>query len=202
MATHPRHRHLAVPGHDRSWTRAPGGPSAWSRRLPTAALAAAGLAIATYLAAFQVGAIGPPPEPFFGDGSRRVLTSSLSRALPVPDSAIGAVGYLADIGLALAGGSDRWRRRPWTVFAFGAVAAGMAAGSVVLVFIQIVLLGAACTLCLASAGISIAIALLAWREGEVAAAVEHARPRLESGEGLVDVLLGRDEPEGDRSWES
>jgi hypothetical protein len=35
-------------------------------------------------------------EPFFGEGSRVILTSSVSRLLPVPDAALGAFGYLLD----------------------------------------------------------------------------------------------------------
>jgi hypothetical protein len=33
-------------------------------------------------------------EPFFGDGSRTVLTSGISRLLPVPDAALGAFEHL------------------------------------------------------------------------------------------------------------
>jgi hypothetical protein len=59
-------------------------PSSWPQRLPIVAVAAVGFAIATYLTLFQVGVLGSVWEPFFGDGSRTVLGSSLSRVLPVP----------------------------------------------------------------------------------------------------------------------
>ena len=53
-------------------------PSAWHQRLPIIGLALAGFAVAGYLALFQVGVIDGVWEPFFGDGSRTVLTSRIS----------------------------------------------------------------------------------------------------------------------------
>ncbi|MDQ4133113.1 MAG: hypothetical protein M3179_07900 [Actinomycetota bacterium] len=51
-------------------------------------------------------------EPFFGDGSRVVLDSSVSHFLRVPDAALGAGGYLLDALTGAIGGVGRWRRRP------------------------------------------------------------------------------------------
>src|SRR5574338_1544499 len=90
-------------------------PSRWSERLPLVGLAIVGFAIAAYLAAFQLGFGSAGWEPFFGDGSRRILTSGVSRALPVPDAALGAAGYLLDAVTGLVGGRARWRSRPWMV---------------------------------------------------------------------------------------
>ena len=69
-------------------------PSAWSQRVPIAVLATIGFGIAGWLALFQLGALPAIWEPFFGDGSRTILTSGVSRMLPVPDAALGAFGYL------------------------------------------------------------------------------------------------------------
>jgi uncharacterized membrane protein len=103
-------------------------------------------------------------EPFFGDGSRRVLHSGISRLLPVPDASLGAAGYLAEIVTGLLGGPERWRTAPWAVLAFGAVAAGMALADLLLAGFQLFGLRAGCTLCLTSAGISLAVARLAREE--------------------------------------
>jgi hypothetical protein len=79
-------------------------PSAWAERLPIAGVAVVGFAIAAYLTLFQLGVLDRVWEPFFGDGSRTVLTSGVSRLLPVPDAALGAAGYLLDAVAGLVGG--------------------------------------------------------------------------------------------------
>ena len=149
------------------------GRSAWSHRLPAAALGAAGFVIAGYLALFQLGSVTSVWDPVFGDGSVQVLRSPLASALPVPDAALGAVGYLLEAVLLLAGGRARWRDRPWLVIVGALLVAAMAAGGVVLVVVQVAVLGTGCTLCLVSATISLVIAALAMPEA--AATVSHLR---------------------------
>ncbi len=139
-------------------------PSAWSKRAPLLVLAATGLVIASYLTSYQLGAIARVWDPFFGAGSERVLHSTLSRLLPVPDALLGALGYLADLVLGSIGGSNRWRTRPWVVLLLGVTVTVMAVVSVVLVFLQVVVLRSFCTLCLASAGLSLVVFALAWEE--------------------------------------
>ena len=78
-------------------------PSAWAERLPMAGVALVGFAIATYLTLFQLGVLERVWEPSFGDGSRTVLTSGVSRPLPVPDAALGAAGHLLDAVAGLVG---------------------------------------------------------------------------------------------------
>jgi Vitamin K epoxide reductase family len=95
------------------------------------------------------------PEPFFGEGSRVILTSSISRLLPVPDAALGAFGYLLDVVAGIIGGRQRWRTMPWIVVVFGMAvgplgAVSLLAVSLLLVIFQPVLFDAWCTLCLAS----------------------------------------------------
>ena len=82
-------------------------PSDWSQRLPIVALALAGFGIATYLALYQWGVLARVWEPFFGDGSRVILNSSVSHLLPVPDAALGAIGYLLDAATGVIGGRQR-----------------------------------------------------------------------------------------------
>src|SRR4051812_15273002 len=139
-----------------------GGPSSWRRRAVIVVLALVGLLVSTYLAMFQVGFVTRVFDPIFGaSSSAAVLKSSFSQALPVPDAALGAFAYLFEIVLDSIGGERRYHARPWIVLLFGVVAAGAAAVSVVLVGLQAFVFHAFCTLCLASAGISWLIFVLA-----------------------------------------
>jgi uncharacterized membrane protein len=135
-------------------------------------LALVGCAVATVLALFQVGVLDDVWEPFFGDGSRRVLTSALSRALPVPDAALGAVAYLAEAVLTALGRPDR----PKVVLAAAVVAAGLGLAALGLVAAQVFLVGAFCTLCLVSAALSLTIAGLVLPEARPA--VQRVRSRV------------------------
>jgi uncharacterized membrane protein len=168
-----RHRAGAGPGVS---------PSRWSERLPLAAAAGIGCAIASYLALVQLDAIRVPWDPLFSPASSlRVLKSAFSRSLPVPDALVGALAYAAELGACLFGGRDRYRTRPWIVLVYGAIAAALAAGSIVLILVQAVVIRAWCALCLASAGLSIVIALAA--EREVRAAWREVRGRRRHGAG-------------------
>jgi uncharacterized membrane protein len=159
----------------RTATGAAREPSRWDRRLPVAFAAAAGLAISVYLAAYQLGAIAAPWDPVFGPASSaRVLHSALSRALPLPDAALGAIAYAVELAADLAGGGERWRTHPWLVLAFGAVVAGLATVGASLVVVQAAVVRAGCTLCLCSALLSIGIAIAVGVGGEVQAALRAA----------------------------
>jgi len=151
-------------------------PTTWQRRLRLAVLAFAGLCVATYLTLHQVGAFDAVWEPFFGKGSQRVLDWTH----PFPDAALGVVAYAAELVLLAIGGEDRWRTRPWTVIALGLVIVGGAVTSIALIIIQPTAVGAWCTLCLASAALSLAIFALGVDEPR--AGLEHlARVRAEGG---------------------
>lgn len=132
-------------------------PAAWSQRLPIVGLAIVGVGIATWLSLFQFGVISTIWEPFFGDGSRRVLESELSRVLPIPDAALGAFAYLVDAVTGVIGGTKRWRKMPWIVVVFGLAVGPLGAVSIALVMSQPLVVGAWCTLCLASAVVSLAM---------------------------------------------
>ncbi|MGI8485628.1 MAG: vitamin K epoxide reductase family protein, partial [Thermomicrobiales bacterium] len=128
-----------------------------------------------YLTLYQINVIGSVWEPFFGNGSKKILDSSLATSLPIPDALLGVIAYLVEVVLDLAGGEDRWHRRPWLTIAFGVVVIGMAAGSVGLVLMQAFYFQAFCTFCLVSAAISFVIAGLAL--GEPRASLRHLRGR-------------------------
>ncbi|MFD7160474.1 vitamin K epoxide reductase family protein [Kribbella sp. NPDC059898] len=151
------------------------GPSALGRRLPVVLLSLAGFAIAMTLTLFQAGVLDSVWEPFFGDGSRQVLTSSVAQAIPIPDASLGAAAYLIEAVLELIGSPYRWRDRPWLVVLPGVVAAGLAAAAIGLVAAQIFIVKAFCTLCLGSAAISLLVAVLV--APEAAAAVRRLRNR-------------------------
>ncbi len=119
------------------------------------ALALVGFVIASYLTLYQVGVLPSVWEPFFGSGSRRILNSRVSHLLPVPDAALGAPGYLLDAITGLIGGTSRWRSMPWIVIVFGVAVGPLGAVSILLVILQPVLYEGFCTLCLASALISV-----------------------------------------------
>lgn len=148
-------------------------PSAWEERVPVLCLAVIGGAIASYLTLYQLGMIAHVWDPFFGDGSRKVLHSAISKALPVPDASLGALGYLADFATCLIGGTVRWRIMPWMVLLYGAVVAAIGATALLLAILQPLLVHAGCTLCLASAAISLIIVWLA--RHEVFASLERVR---------------------------
>jgi hypothetical protein len=111
--------------------------------------------VACYLALYQWGVFSDVWEPFFGDGSKAILHSRVSTLLPIPDAALGALGYLLDLVTGLIGGTSRWRTMPWIVIIFGIAVGPLGAVSITLVILQPVLFGNWCTLCLASAVISV-----------------------------------------------
>ena len=69
-------------------------PSDSSERLPILARALLGFTIALYLSLCQLGLFADVWEPFFRDGTRIILHSSIARLLPVPDASLGAAAYL------------------------------------------------------------------------------------------------------------
>jgi uncharacterized membrane protein len=168
-------------------------PSAWSERLPVAALAFVGFLIAGYLALYQLDIFATVWEPFFGDGSREILHSSVSNALPVPDAALGAAGYLADVLGGIIGGTKRWRTMPWIVVLFGVAVGPLGAVSVMLVVFQPVLFGEWCTLCLASAAIS--LVMIGPAADEILASLQHLKREHKRGASLWRTFWGLERSE-------
>jgi uncharacterized membrane protein len=122
-----------------------------------AVLAIAGVAVSGYLAAYELGWIGGVWDPLFGDGSERVLSSGIARALPVPDAVLGVVAYAVDAALALllAAGIGS------AVAIAGCLAVVASIGALVgigLAISQPLLVGTFCTLCLVSTLVSIVLA--------------------------------------------
>src|SRR5215213_8515644 len=162
-------------------------PTEWSRRIPIVVLAFAGLCLSVYLTLFQVDVLSGVWDPFFQ--STKVL-----EYLGVPDAALGALAYATEIILSLIGGRQKWRTVPWTVLAFGIVILSGALVSVLLILMQAFLVGAWCTLCLASAAISLAVFALGYEEP--LAGLRYLRQVRGSGGSAWRAFLGIDAVKG------
>ena len=170
-------KHAVPPG----WNE---NPTAWPKRIALAALAFAGFCVAAYLTLYQIKVFPSVWDPFFPSGSPRVLHLTD----PFPDASLGVLAYLTEILLTFIGGRDRWRAMPWTVLAFGLVIASGAGVSVLLMIVQPTVVGAWCTLCLASAVTS--LALFGWGADEPLAALQHLKRVRTSGGSVWRALWG------------
>ncbi|MBA3231603.1 MAG: vitamin K epoxide reductase [Acidobacteria bacterium] len=177
-------------------------PSAWRRRIPICVLAGVAFVISAYLALYQWRLIGAVWDPLFGEQSQRVLDSDVShemqRWLGVPDGALGAIAYLGDVVLGLAGSTRRWQYRPWLVALFGLLVIPVGGVSALLVLTQFAVLGQRCFLCLAVAAISLTILYLAY--GEVWASLQYLRRvwrRTRNWRSVARVFWGRSDADGE-----
>ena len=163
-------------------------PSTWGQRLPLVGLAMVGFFIASYLSLFQFDLIDSVWDPFFGDGTRTILTSRVSNVLPVPDAALGAFGYLLDAVTGVIGGKGRWKSMPWIVIVFGLAVGPLGLVSIMLVVFQPVLFDAWCSLCLASAVIS--IVMIGPAMDEFLASAQYMRREIADGRSGWRVFWG------------
>lgn len=166
-------------------------PATWPQRLPIVGFAVLGFLIAGYLSLFQLNVLRTVWEPFFGDGSRTILTSRVSHILPVPDAVLGAFGYLLDAVTGIIGGVRRWRTMPWIVVIFGLAVGPLGAVSILLVILQPVMFNAWCTLCLASAVIS--IVMIGPAMDEMLASLQYLKRVQERGGSLWRAFWGMEE---------
>jgi hypothetical protein len=176
----------AITGTPPAWTY---NPSSWSQRIPIVVLASVGFVVAGWLALFQMHVLPSIWEPFFGDGSRKILTSRVSRMLPVSDAALGALGYIADAVFGIVGGTTRWRTMPWVVIVFAIAVIPFGLVSLTLFVLQPTGYNTWCTLCLVSVAVSLAMVPYAW--DEFVASWYWMRGRLDAGVSLWDALFGR-----------
>jgi hypothetical protein len=145
-------------------------PSSYAQRLPVIALAIFGWFTARYLAAYQLGYISTVWDPFFGEGTLHVITSSISKSFPVSDAGLGALAYSLEALLGCKGGQARWRTMPWLVIFLGILIVPVGITSIILIILQPLIVGAWCGLCL-----MIALAMLimaALTLGELKAALQ------------------------------
>jgi uncharacterized membrane protein len=173
----------APPGWDYS-------PSSWSNRIPIVLLAFIGLFISRYLAAYQLGHIDHAWDPFFGDGTDRIITSWVSDAWPVSDAGLGATAYALEIVTGVIGDKRRWRTMPWMVLLFGFLIVPLSVVSIFFIIIQPVWIGTWCTLCL------VAAAAMLWQIpytfDEILATLQFLKERSRAGKPLLYAFLHGD----------
>ncbi len=97
----------------------------------------------TQLAAFQLEHIPTVWESFFAgstddprNGTEEIITSSVAKAWPVSDAAVGAYTYMLEILTGIVGSNARWRTMPWRVILFGLMIAPLGKTSIFFIIIQ------------------------------------------------------------------
>lgn len=162
-----------------------GEPDGLAERIRLIVLAFIGLYVSSYLTLYQLGVVSGVWDPFL-DGSPKVL----HLFEPVPDAALGALAYGTEIALSLIGGGDRWRSAPMDGtgprFRHLLRRSSERRASAV----QPLVVGAWCTMCLASAAVSFAIFALSINEPR--AALQHLERGRASGRSVRKALWGRE----------
>lgn len=166
-------------------------PSSWKQRMPIIVLAVVGFLISLYLALYQWKLFPTVWEPFFGNGSEKILNSGVSKILPIPDAALGAIGYLTDAVTGVIGGKRRWRTMPWIVIVFGLAVGPLGFVSLLLVILQPVLYDSWCTLCLVSASIS--VVMIGPAMDEMLASLQYLQRVKHTGYSRWKAFLGKEE---------
>lgn len=177
-------------------------PSGWFQRLPIIVLAFIGFFISSYMAAYQLGHVDGLWEPFFagavpGDGkngTEEITTSSVSEAWPVPDAGVGALVYLLEILVGVAGSARRWRTMPWLTTLFGILIVPLGAVSITFIIIQPILLNTWCTLCLIAA--TAMLLQIPLSVDELVATGQFLWRRKSQGHSLLRVFIFGDTDEG------
>jgi hypothetical protein len=159
------------------------------------ALALIGWLISRYLAAFQFGYINTVWDPFFGDGTRRVLTSEMSKMWPISDAGPGATAYTFEFLMAWMGNTRRWRTMPWMVTFFFVLVVPLGLTHILLVISQPVVVGYWCTFCLAVAALM--LAMIPLTIDEVVAMGQFMAERVRAGKPFWRTFWVGDTMEGD-----
>ena len=161
-------------------------PSGMINRTPIVALAVVGLLISRYMAAFQLGHIDRVWDPFFGDGTARIITSEVSEAWPVADAGLGAAVYVMEIVTGVIGDKRRWRTMPWMVLFFGILIVPLGVVSIYFIIIQPIVIGTWCTLCLIAAAAM--LLQIPYSFDEILATLQFLKDRRQKGKSLWHVL--------------
>lgn len=176
-------------------------PSTWTQRIPIIVLALAGVYIARYLTAYQLEQIDNIWEPFFTgsatdpqNGTEEIITSSVSKAWPVPDAAVGGYTYLLEILTGIVGSRRRWRTMPWLVILFGLMIAPLGITSILFIIIQPIVIGTWSTIALI--GAAAVLIQIPYSLDELLASLQFVRRRAQAGKSWLRVLLFGDTDEG------
>jgi len=166
-------------------------PSSWPQRAIMIGLAFIGWLASRYLGAFQLGYVDTTWDPFFGEGTLKVLNSNMSHSWPISDGALGTLAYTLEFMMGFMGGTSRWRTMPWMVTFFGILVIPLGLVSIFLVISQPLTVGAWCSLCLFSA--IVMLPMIPLQIDEVIAMWQHMVQRKQKGDSLWKVFwLGGD----------
>ena len=175
-------------------------PSSWTQRLPIIVLAVIGLYVSRYLAAYQLGHIPGVWDPFFDgspldpqNGTEEIITSSVSKAWPVSDAAVGAYTYLLEILTGVVGSRMRWRTMPWLVVLFGLMIAPLGITSIFFIIIQPLVIGTWSTIALI--GAAAILIQIPYSLDELLATLQFMRRRAKAGQNWLRVLFVGDTDE-------
>ncbi len=161
-------------------------PSTWKHRLPTVGLAMLCWFFARYMAAYQLGYLPQVWDPFFQDGTLKVITSNVSHAFPVSDAGLGALCYTIEFLLGWQGGTQRYSSTPWLVFSFAFLVIPVGVVSTTLIILQPVIVGAWCSWCLGTAAMM--LLMIIFTAAEFAAVLQFLAERKAQGESLWKVF--------------
>ena len=169
-------------------------PSSWVQRLPIIILALVGLYVSRYLAAYQLGHIPDVWDPLFSgspsdpqNGTEEIITSSVSKAWPVSDAAVGGYTYLLEILTGLVGSRARWRTMPWLVILFGLMIAPLGVVSIVFIIIQPIVIGTWSIIALIAA--AAILVQIPYSLDEMIATFQFMRRRMKRGRNALRVFL-------------
>jgi hypothetical protein len=168
-------------------------PSSWPQRWIMIVLGFLGYVISRYLAAFQMGYLDTVWDPFFGDGSEKVLNSAMSHSMPISDAGMGAMAYTLEFLMGYMGSPSRWRTMPWMVALFGILVIPLGLVHVFLVISQPLAVGAWCTMCLLAAGVM--LPMIALEADEVVAMIQHVKQAMKKNEKFWPVFWKGGSPE-------
>lgn len=161
-------------------------PSSWPQRWILIVMGFLGWMASRYLGAYQMGYIDYAWDPFFGGSTVAVLDSSLSHSFPVSDAALGSLAYTIEFLMGFMGGTSRFRTMPWMVTIFGILVIPLGLVSIILVISQPLIVGAWCTICLATA--IFMLPMIPFEIDEVVATVYDLVERKRRGEDFWDIF--------------
>lgn len=161
-------------------------PSSYAQRIPILAMNIVCWFIARYLGAYQLGYMETIWDPFFGDGTLKVLTSTVSKAFPIPDAGLGALAYTIEAIMGF-GDPRRWHTQPWMVVLFGILVIPVSCISIILIILQPTIVGHWCFLCIVTA--ILMLIMIPFAVDEVAAVIQFLRRSVKNGKPLLKTLF-------------
>ena len=162
-------------------------PSSWPRRWILILLSFFAWMTSRYLSAYQLGYTDFAWDPFFGNSTVKVLTSKISKSLPVSDAGLGAMAYTFEFLMGFLGSTNRWRTMPWMVALFGVLVVPLGFISICLVILQPLAVGAWCTFCLLTAAIM--LPMIPLEIDEVFAMIQHLKEQRTKGSSFWKVFF-------------